>query len=148
MNAINASCHRKTNRRLDILYFNSSHSIHMINRLRTAAKNNYEPTYQKKLKDDIQNFIKLDRTILIDCLSPNSTCSCFKYLRSFSFNHIPNQMHWKHIKASTIIHIVNLLNFQFSSVYQTINATFLPKAGNPHVFLQDMTKQLSTTFDG
>ena len=88
MNAINESCHRKTNRRLEFQYFYSSHSIHMINKLRIAAKNNYEPTYQKKLKDDIQNSIELDKTILIDSLSPNSTRSCFMYLRSFSPNHL------------------------------------------------------------
>ena len=96
MNAINESCHRKTNRRLEFPYFYSSHSIHMIIKLRTAAKNNYEPTYQKKLKDDIQNSIELDKTILIDSLSPNSTRPCFKYLRSFSPYHLPNEMHWKH----------------------------------------------------
>ena len=45
MNAINASSHRKTNRRLEFAYFYSSHSIHMNNKLRTAAKNSYEPTY-------------------------------------------------------------------------------------------------------
>ena len=143
MNAINASCHRKTNRRLEFPYFYSSHSIHMINKLRTAAKNNYEPTYQKKLNDDIQNSIELDKTILIDSLSPNSTRSCFKYLRSFSLNHLPNQMHWKHIKASTNIHIANLFNSYFSSVYQTSNSTFLPIADNPLVFLQDMTVEIS-----
>ena len=115
----------------------------MINKLRTAAKNKYEPTYQKKLKDDIQNSIELDKTILIDSLSPNSTPSCFKYLRSFSLNHLPNQMHWKHIKASTNIHIVNLFNSYFSSVYQTSNSTFLPIAENPLVFLQDMTVEIS-----
>ena len=92
MNAINASCYRKTNRRLEFPYFYSSHSIRMNKRLRTAAKNNYEPTNQKKLKNDIQNSIELDKTILIDSLSPISTSS-FKYLRSFSFNHLPNQMH-------------------------------------------------------
>ena len=40
INAINASCHRKTNSRLEFPLFYSSFSIHMINKLRTAAKNN------------------------------------------------------------------------------------------------------------
>ena len=55
MSGINACRHRKTNRRLEFPYFYTSHSIHVINKLRTAAKNNYEPTYRRKLKnDDIQ----------------------------------------------------------------------------------------------
>ena len=111
--------------------------------LRTAAKNNYEPTYQKKLKDDIQNSIELDKTIMIDSLSPNSTRSCFKYLRSFSPNLLPNQMHWKHIKAGTNIHIANVFNCYFSSVYQTSNSTFLSIAENPLMFLQDMIVEIS-----
>ena len=142
MNASNASCHRKTNRRLEFPCFYYSHSIHMINKLRTAAKNIYEPTYQKKLKDDIQNSIELDKTILIDSLSPNSSRSCFKYMRSFSLNHLPNQIHWKPIKASTNIHIANLFISYFSSVYQTRSSTFLPIAENPLVFLQDMTVEI------
>ena len=86
--------------------------------------------------------IKLDKTILIESLSPNSTRSCFKY-RPFSVNHLPNQMHWKHIKTSTNIHIANLFNYYFSSVYQTSNSQFLPIAENPLVFLQDMTVEIS-----
>ena len=117
MNAINESCHRKTNRRLEFPYFYSSYSIHMINKLRTAAKNNYEPTYQKKLKDDIQNSIELDKTILIDSLSPNSTRSCFKYLRSFSLNHLPNQMHWKHITKLAPIFILLTSSIPTSALY-------------------------------
>ena len=78
MNAINASCHRKANRRVEFPIFYSSQTIHEINKLCTAAKNNYEPKYQKKLKDDIQISIQLDKPILIDSLSPNSTPSCFK----------------------------------------------------------------------
>ena len=100
--------------------------------------NNYEPTYQKKLKDDIQNSIELEKTIMIDSLSPNSTRSCFKYLRFIFLNHLPNQVHWKYIKASSNIHIANLFNSYFSSVYQTSNSTFLPL-----VFLQDMTVEIS-----
>ena len=80
---------------------------------------------------------------MIDSLSPNSTRSCFKYLRSFTLNHLPNQMHWKHVKASTNTHIANLFNSYFSSVYQTSNSTFLPIAENPLVFLQDMTVEIS-----
>ena len=38
MNAINLSCHRKTNRRLEFSYFYSSHSLHMNSKLRTAEK--------------------------------------------------------------------------------------------------------------
>ena len=125
MNGINASCLRKTNRKLEFPHFYSSHSIHMIKKLGTAVKNNYEPTYQTKLKDDIQNSIELDKTILIDSESPSSTRSCFKYLRSFSLYHLSNQMHWKHIKASTNNHIANLFNSYFSSVFQTSKATFL-----------------------
>ena len=106
-------------------------------------QNNYEPTYRKKLKDDIKNSIELDKTLLIDSLSPNSTPSCFKYLRSFSLNHLPDQMHWKHIKASTNIHFANLFNFNFSSVYKTSNATILPIAENSQVILQDMTVEIS-----
>ena len=124
MNAINASCHRKANRRLEFPYFYTSHIIHKIIRLCTAAENKYEPTYQKKLKDDIQ--------ISIDILSPNLTPSCFKYLRSFSLNHLPIQKHWKHIKASTNIRIANLFNSYFNSVYKTRNATLLPIIENPH----------------
>ena len=143
MNANNASCHRKTNKRLEFPYFYYSHFIHMINKLSTAAKNNYEPTYQKKLKNDIQNSIELDKSFLIDSLSPNSTRTCFKYLRSLSLNHLPDQMHWKHIKASNNIHTANLFVSYSSSVYQTSNATFLPIAENPQVFLQHMTIEIS-----
>ena len=95
------------------------------------------------MKDDIQNSIELDKAVLIDSPSPNSIRSCFKYLRSFSPNHFPNQMHWKHIKASTNIQIANLFNSYFSSVYQTSNSTVLPIAENPLVFLQDMTVEIS-----
>ena len=71
--------------------------------------------------------IELDKCIFIDNLSPKSTRSCFKYLRSFSLVSWPNRMHWKHIKASTTnIHVANLFNSYFSSVYQTSSATFLP----------------------
>ena len=111
MNAISASRHRKTNKTLEFPDFYSSHTIHLINKLRTDARNNYEPTYQKKLQDDIQNAIELDKTILIDSLLPNSTRSCFKYLRSFSLNHLLNHMHWKLIKASTNIQTANLFNY-------------------------------------
>ena len=52
-------------------------------------------------------------------------------------------MHWKHIKTSTNIHIANLFNYYFSSVYQTSNSQFLPIAENPLVFLQDMTVEIS-----
>ena len=50
----------------------------------------------------MQNSIELDKSFSIDSLSPNSTRSCFKHLRSLSRNHLPNQMHWEHIKAGTI----------------------------------------------
>ena len=116
MNAVSASCHRKTNKTLEFPDSYSSHTIHLINKLHTDAKNNYEPTYQKELQDDIQNAIELDKTILIDSLLPNSTRSCFKYLRSFSPNHLLNQMHWKPIKASTNIHTTNLFNY-YSALY-------------------------------
>ena len=142
MNPINASCHRKANRRVEFPIFYTSQIIHEINKLCTAAKNNYEPIYQK-LKDDIQISIELDKPILIDSLSPNSPPSCFKYLRSFSPNHLPNQMDWKHFKASTNNLIARLFNFYFSSVYKTRNATFLPIIENPHMFLQGVKIDVS-----
>ena len=111
MNAISASCHRETNRTPEFPYFFSSHTIYLNIRLDTDAKNNYEPTYQKELQDDIQYAFELDKTILIDSLLPNSTRSCFKYLRSFCPNHLLNQMHWKHNKASTNIHTTNPFNY-------------------------------------
>ena len=146
-NAINASCQRKTNRRQEFPYFYSSHSIHMINKLRTAEKNNYNPEFKKKLVDDIQNSIELDKTILIESLSPNSTRSCFKYLRSFSLNHLPNQMHWKHVKASTSIDIANLFNSYFSSVYQSSTEISIPSVVNPQICLQEMTIDISVVHE-
>ena len=124
MKAIKVSCHQKTNRRIEFPLLLSPHSIYMIKKLRIAAKNNYETTYQRKLKGNKQNSFKMDTTISIDGLSPESARSCFKYLRSYSLIHLPNQMHWKLIKASTKILIGNRFSSYLSSVFQTCKATF------------------------
>ena len=75
MQSMHPVIEKPTGNKLELPCSYLSHSIHMISKLHTAAKNKYEPTYQRKLKDDIQNSFELDKTFVIDSLSPNSTRS-------------------------------------------------------------------------
>ena len=84
-----------------------------------------------------QHFIK-DRTFLRDGkLSPLSTRTCFKYLRSFSSNLLLNQMHWQNLSAKSSKTIANLFNSFFSSIYGTSLSTSLPIPQNPEIFLRN-----------
>ena len=113
------SCSLKTSRRMQFPYYYSSYTIHLLNKLRTAVKNNYNFEYISKLREDANQSIELDKTLLIDSLSPHSTRTCFKYLRSFSSNLLPNQMHWQNLSANSSKTIANLFNSFFCSIYGT-----------------------------
>ena len=103
------SCSMKTSRRMQFHYYYSSYTIHLLSMLRTAAKNNYNLEYISKLRED-DNQSELDKTLLIDSLSPHSTRTCFKNLRSPS-NLLPNQTHWQNLSANSSKTIANLFNF-------------------------------------
>ena len=118
MYALNMSCTIKTTRRSQYQFSCSSHSIHLINKLRTAEKCNYRNGTIERLKQDISLSVELDKTVLLENLSPVSTRSCTKFLRSFSSNRLPNQMNWNSLKANTSNEIANLFNSYFSSVFQ------------------------------
>ena len=105
-------------RRSKYPYLYSSHSIHLFNKLRTAEKGNYRNGTIERLKQENSLSVELDKTVLLEYLSPVSTCSCFKILRSFSPKHLPNHMNWYTLKAITTNEIANLFISNFSSVFQ------------------------------
>ena len=131
------SCSLKTSRRMQFPYYYSSYTIHLLNKLRTAVKNNYNLEYISKLREDANQSIELDKTLLIDSFSPHSTRTCFKYLRSFSSNLLPNQMHWQNLSANSSKTIANLFNSFFCSIYGTSLSTSLPIPQNPEIFLRN-----------
>ena len=131
------SCSLKTSRRMQFPYYYSSYTIHLLNKLRTAVKNNYNLEYISKLREDANQSIELDKTLLIDSLYPHSTRTCFKYLRSFSSNLLPNQMHWQNLSANSSKTIANLFNSFFCSIYGTSLSTSLPIPQNPEIFLRN-----------
>ena len=147
MYALSMSCRIKTTRRSQYPYFYSSHSIHLINKLRTAEKCNYRNGTIERLKLDVSVSVELDKTVLLENLSPVCTRSCFKFLRSFSSNRLPNQMNWNTLKANTSNKIANLFNSYFSSVFQKSLDIPLQPAELPTIRLNDFTLNPSEVAD-
>ena len=145
--ALNMSCKIKTSRRSQYPYFYSSHSIHLINKLRTAKKCNYRNGTTERLKQEISLSVELDKTVLLENLSPVSTRSCFKFSRSFSSNRLPNQMNWNTLKANTSNEIANLFNSYFSSVFQKSLDIPLQPPELPTIRLEDFTINPSEVAD-
>ena len=145
--AINMSCKIKTSRRSQYPYFYSSHSIHQINKLRTAKKCNYRNGTIERLKQEISLSVELDKTVLLENLSPVSTRSCFKFLRSFSSNRLPNQMNWNTLKANTSNEIANRFNSYFSCVFQKSVDIPLQPPELPTIRLEDFTINPSEVAD-
>ena len=91
--------------------------------------------------------VELDKTVLLENLSPVSTRSCFKFLRSFSSNRLPNQMNWNTLKANTSNEIANLFNSHFSSVFQKSLDIPLQPPELPTSRLEDFTINPSEVAD-
>ena len=117
------SCSIKSSRRMQFPYYCPSYTIHLLNKIRTAAKINYNLEYISKLREDANQSIELDKTILIDSFSPHSTRTCFKYQRSFSSYLLPNQTHCHNLSANSNKTIANLFNSFFCSIYGTSLST-------------------------
>ena len=127
------TCSMKNSRWMQFPFHYCSYTIHLLNKTRTAVKNNYKLEYISKFREDANQSIELDKTLLIDSLSPHSTRTCFKYLRSFSSNLLPYRMHWQNLSAKSINTIANLLNT--FSIYVTSLSTSLPNPQNPEIVL-------------
>ena len=110
-------CCKKTKRRQQLPYFYSSHTVHHLNKYRTASRPNNNNLRLSKLQYDIDQSFELDKTCLFESLSPNSTRDCFKYLRSFTRKLLPIQMHWKDKKATNSLEIANLMFDYFCSLF-------------------------------
>ena len=119
----------------------------MINKLPTAEKCNYTNGTIERLKQEISLPVELDKTVLLENLSPVSTRSCFKFLRSFSSNRLPNQMNWKTLKAITSNEIANLFNRYFSCVFQKCLDIPLQPPELPTIRLNDFTINPSEVAD-
>ena len=79
MGALNMSCKIKTCRLLQLPYFCSSYSIHLINKLRTAKKCNNRNGIIEQLRQEVSWFVELDERVLFENLSLQSTRFCFKF---------------------------------------------------------------------
>ena len=110
MDALNVSCKIKTTHRLQFPYFYSSYFFHLINKLSTAKKANYRSATIERLQQEVSLSVELDKTVLIEKLCPHSTCSCFRFLLSFSSNLWPNHKNWKNLKTNNSNKIADLFN--------------------------------------
>ena len=136
------SCKIRTTHRLQFSYFFPSHSIHLINKLRTAKKCNPRNGTIEKLQE-VRWSVDIDQTDLIENLSPHSTRGCFKILLSFSSYRLTNQLNRINLKANTSNKIADLLNSHFSSLFQkkfrynfsTVGTPYNPLNGFHHQFL-------------
>ena len=110
MTVKNFACCKKTKRRQQIPYFYSSHTVHLLNKHRTALRFNNNNLRLSSLQYDIDQSNELDKICLFESLSPNLARDCFKYLRLITRKRLPNQMNWKDKKATNSLEIANLMN--------------------------------------
>ena len=150
MAVINFACCIKTKRRQQLRYFYSSHTVHLLNKHRTASRLNNNNLRLSSLQYDIDQSIELDKTSLFESLSPNSTRDCFKYLRSLTRKRLLNQMHWKDKKATNSFELANLMNDYFCSVFLPRSNSALFAHDNPSILLtmlQISDVQVETSLD-
>ena len=81
--------------------------------------NCFNPQYPSQLENDFSNSVELDKTLLIQRFSPNSSRHAFMFLNQFkSTQPFPTKIFWgrKHVESDVLIS--ETFNQYFASVYQ------------------------------
>ena len=118
--ALDSSCRKITTRRKDFPFYFSSHSIHIANKLRTPNNLNcFNRQYLSQLENDFSNSVELDKTLLIQRFSPNSSKHAFMFLDQFkSTQPVPTKLFWGRKQVESDVLISETFNQYFASVYQ------------------------------
>ena len=90
--------------------------------------NCFNPQYLSKLENDFSNSVELDKTLLIQRFSPNSSKHAFMFLNQFkSTQPVPTKPFWERKQVESDVLISETFNQYFASVYQVSESS--PSAG-------------------
>ena len=86
------------------------------------------PQYLSQLENDFSNSVELDKTLLIQRFSPNSSRHVFMFLNQFkSTQPVPTKLFWGRKQVESDVLISETFNQYFASVYQVSESS--PSAG-------------------
>ena len=125
LTALRGSCNLKSKNRSGLPYYYSSHTIHLLNKFKTLKRKESNSNASiSRLQAAYEESVELDKVILFDRVSCNSTNDCFSFLRSLrSSSGYPGCLAWGKRQASSAISKAALFNEYFVSVYSaTINS--------------------------
>ena len=119
--ALSKSLKVKRKKQLDVPFFFSSHTMHLLNKRDTITRKLSEVFSTKldfqrlKLNEDIDTSIELGRFSLVEQLNLKNTKHCYRLLRSLK----SSSMFFGSIKAGSSFEKAQLFNTFFSSVFKT-----------------------------
>ena len=123
--AMSKSLKVKRKKRLDVPFFISSHTMHLLKKGDTITRKlskifSTKLDFQRvKLNEDIDTSIELDRFSLVEQLNLNNTKHCYRLLQSLKSNSMyPSLMFFGNIKAGSSFEKAQLFNTFFSSVFK------------------------------
>ena len=144
--ALSKSLKFKRKKRLDVPFFFSPHTMHLLNKRDTVIRKlskafSTNLDFQRlKLNEEIDTSIELDRFSLVEQLKLKNTKHCYRLLRSLKSNSMyPSSMFFGSIKANSSFENAQLFNTLFSSVFKAGSCLLPELQADGSIHLEDFS---------
>ena len=117
--ALNLSIKQKRDKRIDIPFYFSSHTVHISNKVNTEKRRHGTSGKLLALRNELQDSIELDKRVLVSNFSNFNTNDCFKLVKSMSgSSFIPGKNYCDNASATTDYDKKFLLKSKFQTFSQ------------------------------
>ena len=149
----NSAVNFKRSKRMNLLLFYSSHTVHLINEKKTTLRrlsregSSLQAIKMRELSKELSESLELDKELFINQFNLSFTRHCFKLLRSLGFStKLPTRMFHNGATFNKEFQIATEFNNYFAFVFNDKVISPLPdKTAQSKVFVNDLDLSLENT---